>query len=300
MKNIPLLSIITINYKQSKVTNRLIYALQKLTFKDFELIIIDNNSGNDADNINIKFENTKLIKTKKNLGFAGGNNIGIKAAKGKYILLLNNDTEPKPDFLEPMIELFEKNPKTGAVSPKIKFFYQPDTVQYAGFSKMNPLTLRMQAIGNRQKDEGQFDKIYETNYAHGCAMMTTKKVIEKVGLMPEEYFLYYEELDWSTKIKNAGFKIYYQGHSVVLHKESVSIQKNSLLKTYFINRNRILYMRRNFRFFSKLIATIYILLVSMPKNTVSFLIKKEYKHLSAYYDAIVWNITHKTKEKWKS
>ncbi|MBI9067949.1 MAG: glycosyltransferase family 2 protein [Salinivirgaceae bacterium] len=300
MKNeYALVSIITINYKQAEVTNQLIASLQRITWPNFELIVVDNNSGeNDCSKINTTNKNTLLICNTKNDGFAGGNNIGIKAAKGDYILLLNNDTEVAPGFLEPMIELFEKNDSIGAVSPKIKFFHHPELIQYAGFTKMNPFTLRMHAIGSRQIDNGTYDEVSETHFAHGCAMMVSRKVLETVGYMPEEYFLYYEEHDWSAAIKRKGYQIWYQPESLVLHKESISVKKGSVLKTYFINRNRILFMKRNFNWINRLMAFLFILLISFPKNLLMFLIKSEYKHLQAYWDAISWNFTHKTKNRW--
>jgi hypothetical protein len=157
----------------------------------------------------------------------------------------------------------------------------------------------MNAIGSKQVDDGSYDKESETHFTHGCSMMVSRNVINKVGLMPEEYFLYYEEHDWSTKIKCAGYKIFYQPKSVVYHKESISVKKDSTLKTYFINRNRILFMQRNFNWFKRLVATLFILLISVPKNLLIYLIKSKYKHLQAYCDAIIWNVTHKTKNRWK-
>jgi GT2 family glycosyltransferase len=292
MKNTSFVSIITVNYKQAEVTNQLLASLQQLTWPEIEIIVVDNNSGAESlDRIN-SYSNTRLIKNTQNLGFAGGNNVGIKASDGKYILLLNNDTEVDPGFIEPMIKLFEENPDCGAVSPKIKYFQNPDIIQYAGFTRMNPLTLRMKAIGNKQPDNGLYDQVEETNFAHGCAMMVPRKVINEVGLMPEEYFLYYEEHDWSTTIKRLGYKIFYQPLSVVYHKESVSVQKDSLLKTYFLNRNRILYMRRNHKMFYKVVATLYLLLISFPKNIFSYLVKREYSHMNSYFKAFIWNINN--------
>jgi len=290
MKNKPLISIITINYKQSKVTNLLITSLQQIGRNDFEIVIVDNNSGNDVSNINTNYSNVVLIKNSKNLGFAGGNNTGIKVAKGKYILLLNNDTEAKNDFIEPMIKLFRSDKSIGAISPKIKFFNQPGIIQYAGFSKMNPFTLRMNAVGSHQIDDGKYTKVYETNFAHGCALMVTRDVINKVGLLPEAYFLYYEEHDWSTRIKKFGYKIFYQGHSEIYHKESISVKKDSPLKTYYLNRNRILYMKRNLGLINKVISSIYLLVISIPKNILMYIFRREKKHLIAYMKAIAWNM----------
>ncbi|MCF8381285.1 MAG: glycosyltransferase family 2 protein [Bacteroidales bacterium] len=300
MKKRPLISVVTINFNQSEMTNQLLESFKNVTWPSYELIIVDNNSqNNDADHINTNYPNLRVIRNEKNLGFAGGNNLGIKAAKGEYILFLNNDTEVDPGFLEPMIERFESFRDTGAVSPKIRFFHHPEKIQYAGFSKMSPFTLRMNGFGYGETDKGQYDQGKETEFAHGCAMMVSRKVIEEVGLMPEEYFLYYEEHDWSTTIKKHGYKIFYEPKSLILHKESMSVEKNSILKTYFINRNRVLYMRRNFNWFYRIISATYILLISVPKNTAKYLIASETSHLKAYWDAILWNLTHKTKPQWK-
>lgn len=293
------ISIITINYKQSAVTNELIGSLSAMHWKQFELIIVDNNSGADEiRKLNTKPSFVKLIKSPVNKGFAGGNNLGIVTAKGKYILLLNNDTEVEADFMAPLVKLMKSDSSIGAVSPKIKFYDDKNTVQYAGFSKMNKLSLRMHAIGSHQTDNGQFSKLSETNFAHGCALMFRKSMLGKTGLMPEEYFLYYEEHDWSTAIKRAGYKIYFQPLSVVYHKESMSVQKNSPLKTYFLNRNRILYMLRNFSWPWKAVSLLYIVCISIPKNVISLLIRSDIQHLRAYTDALSWHLNHKTKSRW--
>lgn len=295
------ISIISINYKQAEVSNKMLESLQKVSYKNFEIIIVDNNSGeDDVKKLNLNYPGLKLIRSKRNLGFAGGNNLGIKEATGDYILLLNNDTEVDPGFLEPMLEAFGKHKNAGALSPKIKFFDDPKTIQYAGFGGMNPFTQRMKTIGNHQEDNGDYDMFTETPFAHGCAMMLPRSVIDEVGMMCEDYFLYYEEHDWSENIKRAGYKIYYQPASVVYHKESMSVQKGSSLKTYYLNRNRILFMKRNYGLLTKLLAIPYLALVSIPKNIITFAIKKEKEHLSAYLDAISWNITGHTKPRWQT
>jgi len=300
MKTMPLVSIVTINYKQAEITNQLLNSLQSISYPNIEIIVVDNNSGTDnIEKINTNYANVKLICNLNNLGFSGGNNIGIQASEGEFVLLLNNDTEVDPGFLEPMIELLEHNPLIGAVSPKIKYFSRPDLIQYAGFSKMNRFTLRMHGIGNNKPDNEMYNHVMETPYAHGCAMLVRREVINNVGLMPEEYFLYYEEHDWSESIRRSGYSIYYQPKSVVFHKESVSAQKQSVLKTYYINRNRILFMRRNFGRSSKIIASIYLLLISVPKNLLSYLLKRESGHLKAYLNALSWNISHANNLKWK-
>lgn len=286
-----LVSIITINYKNSAVTNQLIASLKQLTWQWIEIIIVDNGSDpKEVELLDLSLANTKLIRSEENLGFAGGNNLGIKEAKGKYILLLNNDTEVEKSFIEPMVKRLENSPSIGAVSPKIRFYFNPDIIQYAGFTKMNRYTLQMHAIGYKQKDIGQLDEARETHFAHGCAMMVKKDVIEKVGLMREEYFLYYEEHDWSMQIKSAGYTIWYEPASLVMHKESISVKKNSTLKTYYLNRNRLLFMRLNFKLKDKILPILYIAFLSAPKNTLGFIFKHKYDHLKAYWKGLMWNL----------
>jgi GT2 family glycosyltransferase len=290
----PLVSIITINYNQSAVTNELLKSLSNIKTPLFEVIVVDNASSNyDEQKIDTSYPFVKLVISAENLGFAGGNNLGYRHAKGEYILLLNNDTEVPPDFLVPLIELLENDPKIGAVSPKIRYFEKPDTIQYAGFSPMNKLTLRMHAWGFKEVDRGQHDQLRETNFAHGCAMMVPRRVIEVVGIMTEDYFLYYEEHDWSSRIRAAGYKIMYQPRSLVLHKESISIQKNSPLKTYYISRNRILYMRRNLKGAQKWIPALYLLFVSVPVNLLRYLISRQKEHRNAYIRALTWHFNKK-------
>lgn len=124
------------------------------------------------------------------------------------------------------------------VSPKIRFYYAPDTIQYAGYTPFSPVTLRQHLIGYREKDSGQYDQARETFSIHGAAMMVPRSVVKEVGMMSELYFLYYEEHDWVERIKRAGYKIFYVPESLVFHKESISTGKESQLKTYYITRNR--------------------------------------------------------------
>jgi GT2 family glycosyltransferase len=299
MRIYPKISIITVNYRQSGVTNELVSSLHHVRWPDFEVIIVDNSENGDHRKLYLPDSRYTLIVSKKNKGFAAANNLGMAAARGEYILLLNNDTEVDPGFLAPMVRLFETNPLIGAVSPKIKYFHNPELIQYAGYSRMNPITLRVKGFGYRKTDDGRFDRISQTNYAHGCAMMVSRKAIETVGMMPEEYFLYYEEQDWSFSIRKNGFQIWYQPESVVWHKESMSVKPGSPLKTYYMNRNRVLFMKKNLNFVQQIMSSIYLLMFSIPANTMKYIIRRDRKHLNAYWDGVIWNINHKTKTKWK-
>lgn len=292
-KTRPLVSIITVNYNQSDVTCDLLESLRNITYPKIEIIVVDNASPSDnPDTIKEKYPEVELIKSKENLGFAGGNNLGVKASKGDYLMFINNDTEVPVDFIEPLVDLLEKDETIGMVSPKIKFHWDPTIVQYAGFTKMNPYTIRNEGIGYYKKDGAQFDILRETESIHGAAMMVPRRVIKDAGMMTEVYFLYYEEHDWAEMIKRAGYKIYYQPTSYILHKESVSTGKDSPLKTYYITRNRLVFARRNFSGFPFLVSWLFQTFVSVPKNTLVFLLKGQINHLQAYWKAIFWNLFH--------
>lgn len=287
----PLVSIITVNYNQSEVTCAFIESLNKITYPNFEVIVVDNNSTEDDPTIiKQRYPNIIFIRNEINYGFAAGNNFGLMRAKGEYIMLLNNDIEVHPNFMEPLIEKFEKNPKIGAVSPKIKFYYQSDTFQYAGFTPFNNITMRNTAIGYRQKDTGQYNKDSLTAYTHGAAMMVPMRVVKEIGLMSYIFFLYYEEADWCTRIANAGYLMYYIHNSTVLHKESITTGKISALKIYYLNRNRIVFMRRNINGREFYLGLSYQLFVAIPKNAFKYLIKGKILLFLAYYRAIGWHL----------
>lgn len=289
--NYPLVSIISVNYDHPEVTCQLLSSLRQITYPNVEIIVVDNASPNDDPSvIPNSFPEVHFIRSNENLGFAGGNNLGIRIAKGKYVLLLNNDTEVDSGFLEPLVAKLENDPTAGAVSPKIKFFHTPDTLQFAGLSPVNPYTIRSRGYGYGVKDNGQFDQDAITHFVHGAAMMVPMAVVRQVGLMAECYFLYYEELDWATRIKNAGYTLWYIHNAVVLHKESISTGRMSKLKIYYMNRSRLLYLRRNTSGFPFLVAILYQLCVSIPKNALMYLVKGETSLFKAYHKAVAWHV----------
>ena len=255
------LSIITINYNGLKDTCELIETLP-LEDKSIEVIVVDNASAQDeASVIEERYPEVKVIRSKENLGFAGGNNLGIKAAQGKYLFFLNNDTLLKPQVSDfrPLITRLESSPKIGMVCPKIKFSWGNQLIQFAGYTPLSPVTMRNKAIGCGETDHGQYDTSHPTPYAHGAAMMVKREVIEKAGLMPECYFLYYEELDWSMMIRRAGYDILFEPACTVFHKESQTTGQNSPLRTYYITRNRLLFTQRNQPGRTKYITYLYLI-----------------------------------------
>lgn len=276
----PKISIITINYKQPKVTCELLDSLQKLSYPNLETILVDNGQAQDDTTLYQQHLNTvKVINSEVNLGFAGANNLGIRQATGDYIMLLNNDTELSDGVLEKLVETLQDT-DIGAVSPVLRYFEAPEKVQYAGFTEINHLTGR-----NRLVQQVPEAHLVDTPYFHGAAVMMRKTVVEEAGLMPDDYFLYYEELDWSLMVRKAGYQLKVCTGVSVLHKESVTTGKNSPLKVYYQNRNRVAFMNRHARPLSRLIFNLFYHGVSMPVNAVRHGLKGEVTHLKALFKA---------------
>lgn len=288
-QNFPLVSIVTVNFNQPEVTAALLASLQKVSYPAIETLVVDNGCEKGCSYLKADFPEVHFLESKQNLGFAGGNNLGIRQAKGQYILLLNNDTEVAPDFLEPMLALFHEIPMLGIVSPLL-LYHETGQVQYAGSKGINYFTGRGKKIGNRQSEDQVNKEAQPTDLGHGAAMLFPKRLIEEVGYLPEVYFLYYEEHDWCEASKRAGYKVFFQGASRVYHKESVSVGKANPLKTYYLNRNRLLFIKRNARGLQKVSALAFYFLLAFPKNMLQHLMKGEKAHASALWKALQWHL----------
>jgi GT2 family glycosyltransferase len=255
--------IILINYNGEEDTLDCLRSLQRIDKKGLEVhaIVVDNYPENriSISEKDFKEINLKIIFNSTNSGFSGGNNLGIKhALKNKdYILLLNNDTLVKKDFLQKLVDFAEENSEAGLMVPKIYFAkgneYHKDRYRdselgkvfwYAG-GNIDWKNVIGTHRGVDEVDIGQFDEIEETDFASGCCVLIRSKVFEKIGLLDEDYFLYYEDSDFSIKAQRAGFKIYYLPTSVIWHKNAGSTGgSGSKLQDYYITRNRLLFGNR--------------------------------------------------------
>jgi GT2 family glycosyltransferase len=295
--NQPLVSIITLNYNQAPVTKAFLESARNLVYDHFEILVCDMASSTNPEMVfkPSDYPHTRLYHSSENLGFAGGNNWGLRKAKGEYLFIVNNDTELTPGILQELLLPFYQNPAIGVVCPKIKYFSDRHTIQYAGFKKMNPFTGRTTTIGDGQTDEGQYDTAGATNGAHGCAMMVKKEVIEKTGMFPEKFFLYYEEWDWSARIQKAGYLIWYQPGAIIYHKESMTVGKENPMKTYYLTRNRILYMRRNSDAFHLFVFTLFFGFFTLPKSIFTYLRNRQPAQLRWFLKGVGYNFLHSSR-----
>jgi len=236
-----LISIVILNWNGKKVTENCLNSLIPQLNSNFEVLVVDNDSKDESVNyLKKRFPKIKIIKNKKNLGYAGGNNRGVKKAKGDYILILNNDVILDKEFLE---ELWKNKDKTDILGVK-NYFYDKKNVLWAIGSKVNKFTMKASLIGNKEKDIGQYDK-KEINYTVGSAMLINKKVIDKIGFLDENYFMYFEETEWQTRAKNAGFKISWIPSAKLWHKVGFSTGGGRTpLSAYYLVRNRAYYIKK--------------------------------------------------------
>ncbi|ARK10162.1 glycosyltransferase family 2 protein [Fibrivirga algicola] len=288
----PLISLVTINYNQAEMTRLFLESARKLTYPAFEIIVVDNASipalSTQVDLAQYPF--VRLVRSEQNLGFTGGNNLGIEAAKGDYFFIVNNDTELEANLLTELIKPFLQDPRVGVVCPKIRFFDTPNLVQFAGYGPMNMFTGTAHLVGFNQPDGPQFDQPGTSPFAHGCAMLVSRTVVNRVGRFADRFFLYYEELDWSQRIRTAGFSIQYQPTATIWHKESASVGRESTIRTYYMTRNRILFIRRHGSLAERVFFYGFFAVAVLPKHVASYVLKGRFEHAGAFLKATLWNL----------
>ncbi|MET4082121.1 GT2 family glycosyltransferase [Pedobacter sp. UYP30] len=288
-------SIITVNFNQFEVNIDFLKSIKEHAGShNLELIFVDNGSLEQHEALYKEiFPELIYIRSDQNLGFAGGNNLGVAVAKHKHLLFLNNDVEISEHFIDVMVAKMESNSQIGLLSPLILYFDDPETIQYAGFSEMNYVTCRNTGIGFGEINKQQYatdDR--ETGYCHGAAMMCRNADLKEVGTMAENYFLYYEELDWCERFKKAGKKIWFIGNTHIFHKESMSVGKESRLKSYFMTRNRMLFIRKNTGLLNTIVFYCYFIGIASLKQVLIYLIKSRTDLAKCVLDGILWNFTH--------
>lgn len=301
--NRPLVSIVITNWNGEDVIGECLSSLFQQDYKNIEVIVLDNNSKDRSkDIIKKKFKNVKLIESNSNLGFAEGNNVAVRKAKGECILLLNSDATVTSNFLAILIGELNKNKKIGVIQPKIlyksnylhkdgiinsigAFFTNTGFLYYLGYGKKTNIPLY-----NIERD------IFS---AYGACMLIRKKVIKEVGLFDSDFFLYFEETDFCIRVWLAGWKIVYTPKSVIYHIGGVSARKFGTEKVLFHSfKNRICSYLKNFEI-KTLIKVMPLHLTICEGTAIIYLFSGRLKLFFAIQKALFWNIInlHKTLKK---
>jgi GT2 family glycosyltransferase len=243
----PKIFIIILNWNGLQDTLECLESVFKLNYPNYRVLVVDNGSTDDSVKIiERNYPKVILILNGENLGFAGGNNVGIKYALGQgaqYIWLLNNDTIVDPDALLNMMTESEKRQEIGMAGSKIYYYNYSKKIWFAG-AKINWAKGVSVHIGQGETDIGQYDYIKQVDRVTGCSMLVKKSVCERVGLFDEKYFLYVEEIDWCVRARKAGFLCIYVPSSMVYHKESVSASGTGNWENlfYYYNTRNFLYL----------------------------------------------------------
>lgn len=255
-----MVAIILVNYNGADDTIDCIKSLSEIKGIEYEIVVVDNCSSDDSV---AKLEQSQeiytftLLQAEFNNGFSSGNNIGIEYAKNAdYYLLLNNDTVVEPDFLKKLIEEFQENPKCGATISKILYYSQPDMIWYAG-GNFNPKTARSEHYHFNKKNNINDALPKKVTFASGCCLCISKELIERIGLLNEDFFLYEEDAEFCYRITEAGFEIIYVPDSIIYHKVSASTGQGSPMSQYYTVRNKYSLIRMHFIGMNKLIAYFY-------------------------------------------
>lgn len=259
------IAIVILNWNGKENSLYCLKSIEKLQMSNVkcQIYVVDNGSSDGSvealRRTKIPKLEFQLIENKKNLGYSGGNNVGIKRAlKGgaEYVVILNNDTILDKNLIAGLLKTFEDHQNAGIVSPKIYFakgfeFHKDrykknelgKVVWYAG-GEIDWDNVLASHRGVDEVDRGQYDKVTKTDYASGACMMVDSKVFKKIGIFDDDYFLYWEDADLSTRAKGAGFKVLYTPEAHLWHKNAGSSRVGGHLHDYYLTRNRLLFGRK--------------------------------------------------------
>jgi GT2 family glycosyltransferase len=220
-------------------------SLRQVTYPSFDILVVDNASQDGTpEQVRQYFPEVAVIETGANLGFAAGNNVGLRYTLEQgydYALLLNNDTEVAPDFLTHLISAAQQNPEIGVVGPTIYYYDQPDLIWSAGGAinwKAGQTVMYTDAAGPQSSEQPR-----AVAFVTGCALLISRTAIERAGLLDERFFMYYEETEWCVRVGRAGFTILHVPAAKIWHKIPLNARFDKEYIAYYMTRNRLLFLQ---------------------------------------------------------
>ncbi len=241
----PRVLIIILCYNGVADTLACLESLQHVEYPSFDILVLDNASSDGTpEKVRNRFPQVTVIENGANLGFAAGNNVGLRYMLRHgydYALLLNNDTEVAPDFLDHLVAVAESDPTIGATGPTITYYERPDLIWSAG--GMIDWKRGIAVMRTNEVDCGQYREPARVDFVTGCALLVKRAVLERAGLLDERFFMYFEETEWCVRIGRAGFRILHVPQARVLHKIPLNARFDREYLAYYMTRNRLLFLR---------------------------------------------------------
>ncbi|MDQ3099516.1 MAG: glycosyltransferase family 2 protein [bacterium] len=235
----PLISIVIPNWNGKTLLERCLPSLSRLNYPNFEVIVVDNGSGDDSIGyVQSSFSHFRVIQLRHNTGFAHAVNVGIQASSGDYIALLNNDTEVDPKWLTELLIPFSQTKSIGIVASKLLNFYQRDTIDSAG-DVLN-IVGQGYAIGGGEKDGAEWNNGCYIFSGTGGASLYKRAVFNDIGFFEETFFMYFEDVDLSYRAQRFGYTIWYQPTAVVYHIQKASSNRSKASLEYLLYRNFVI------------------------------------------------------------
>ncbi|HEX3015187.1 MAG TPA: glycosyltransferase family 2 protein [Desulfobacteria bacterium] len=282
MTNLPRVDIVILNYNAADDTVACVHSVENISYPNYEIVLVDNcSSDHSVQRLTAEFPDVVLLVSDHNWGYADGNNQGISYALNHgaaYVCLLNNDVIVEPNFLEPLVALLEDDDGIGVAGPCICEYQDRSVVQAMG-ANINLYTGLAQGKYKGTRYSRLEHRVLPVDYLGGACFIARAAVFKQVGLIPANYFLFYEETEFCLNVKRYGYKLVCLGRSRVYHKRSATIARFSGLSYFFLNRNRIVFMRRNANFFQKLVFTLYVML----EGILRLLLRGESTDLFRFY-----------------
>lgn len=271
-------AIIVLNWNGRTDTLACLASLSRLDYPTYKIIVVDNGSSDDSVvTIRAAYPQVILIETGDNLGYVGGNNVGLDYARtlsADYALLLNNDTEVAPEFLSLLVQAAEADPAVGIVGPIIYYYDRPDVVWSAG-GVIDWHLGNTYLLGLNEPDHGQFGLTpHLVDFVTGCALLIKMPVIKQVGLLDPRFFAYYEETEWCARVTRFGFKILLVPRAKIWHKISLVAREVSPQVHYYMTRNRLLFLKLTGMGFFPWLKTIF----DYSRTLLSWTIKPKWRH----------------------
>jgi GT2 family glycosyltransferase len=248
----PKVSIVLLNLNGYRDTKDCLESLQRVQYLNFDVIVVDNGSSDDSfPRLQKEFPETTVVRSQENLGFSGGNNLGIQQALDNgadYVLLLNNDTLVDPNFLTCLVQVGETDPRIGILGSKIFYHSEPQRIWYAGGYVKYGIGACLHFGLDQLDREGKFSRVEDTEFITGCAMMIKSSLLREIGLLDEKLFIYWEDADFCMRARNAGNRLVFVPTALIWHKISRTCGAESPFTLYLTTRNQLTWVTKHIPF----------------------------------------------------